>query len=69
MTADGLRRFRKYAVVAAFVLSAFLTPADPLSQVMMAAPLVIFYEVGIILAAILGKKRTESLALAETDSA
>lgn len=68
VTADGLRRFRKYAVVTAFVVSAFLTPADPLSQVMMAVPLVVFYEIGIILAGILGRKPVEETALAERES-
>lgn len=68
VSADGLRRFRKYAIVVAFVVGAFLTPADPLSQVMMAAPLVIFYEVGIILAGILGRRATEETALAERES-
>lgn len=51
-----LRRFRKYAYVGAFVLGAILTPADPLSQAMMAVPLIIFYEVGIWLAVIFGKR-------------
>lgn len=60
--AKSLRRFRKYAIVGAFVLSAVLTPADPLSQVMMAIPLVLFYEMGIFLAALLGRRRAERLA-------
>ena len=60
--AKVLRKFRKYAIVGAFVLSAILTPADPLSQVMMAVPLVAFYEMGIFLAAVLGRRRAERLA-------
>lgn len=59
--ADTLRGFRKYAIVASFIISAIMTPADPLSQVMMAVPLVVFYEVGILLAAVLAKKRAASL--------
>lgn len=65
--ADTLRGFRKYAIVGAFILSAILTPADPLSQVMMAVPLVVFYELGIIFAAILAKKRKERLELDDED--
>lgn len=57
VSAAGLRKFRKYAIVAAFVLGAFLTPADPLSQIMMALPLVVFYEIGIIFAVLSEKKR------------
>ncbi len=52
-----LSRMRKYAVIFAFVLGAFLTPADPMSQLLMAIPLVVFYEVGIIVARVVGKKR------------
>lgn len=67
VTPQGLRNFRKYAVVAAFVISAVMTPADPLSQVMMAVPLVVFYEVGILLAVALAKKRDERLSLDDDD--
>ncbi len=59
--AARLRKFRKYAIVVAFVVSAFLTPADPLSQAMMAIPLIVFYELGIILAVILQKRRTDAV--------
>lgn len=67
VTAQSLRNFRKYAIVTSFIVAAVLTPADPLSQVMMAIPLVIFYEVGILLAATLEKKRAESLEDDEDD--
>lgn len=57
VTADGLAAYRKYAIVGAFVLGAVLTPADPISQIMMAVPLVIFYEVGIVSARALERRR------------
>lgn len=57
VTAEGLRRWRKYAIVLAFVIGAVLTPADPISQTLMSVPLVIFYELGILAAAVVGKKR------------
>ena len=60
VTSAGLRKFRKYAIVGSFVAGAILTPADPMSQVMMAAPLVVFYEIGIILAMMMEKKRAEA---------
>lgn len=59
VTPQGLARMRKFAIVIAFVLGAFLTPADPISQVLMAGPLIIFYEIGIILARIVGRPRSE----------
>ncbi len=67
VTSAGLVRFRKYAVVSAFVLGAFLTPADPLSQIMMSVPLVLFYEVGIIAARALERRRAVADAQADAD--
>lgn len=58
-----LRSWRKYAYVLSTVLGALLTPADPISQLMMALPLVFFYEVGIIMASIFGRKPSEETAL------
>ncbi len=59
VTPELLKRWRKYAIVVAFVGGAFLTPADPLSQMMMAGPLIVFYELGIILATLLGRREVE----------
>ncbi len=70
VSAAGLKKYRKYAIVLAFVAGAFLTPADPLSQLMMALPLVVFYEIGIIFAVITERKRSresESVALDRVD--
>ena len=50
-TADGLRRARPYAVVAILTLSALLTPPDVVSQVLLAVPTLLLYELGIRLAA------------------
>jgi len=66
--AASLRRFRKYWLIAAFVIGAVLTPADPISQTLMAAPLIIFYEVGIVLASILGKRREQALAMMDSET-
>lgn len=48
VTVDQLRAFRRYAVVAAFVLAAVLTPPDVISQLLLAVPLMVLYEVAII---------------------
>ncbi len=42
-----LRRVRRYSIVAIFVVSAILTPPDPLSQLLMAFPLLLLYEISI----------------------
>lgn len=41
-------RLRKYWIVLAFVISAVLTPPDPVTQIIMAVPLLLFFEVGIL---------------------
>jgi len=41
---EGLKRFRRYMIVAAFFLAAVLTPPDVLSQVFLATVLICFYE-------------------------
>ena len=49
-SAAGLRRARPYAVVAILTLSALLTPPDVVSQVLLAVPTLLLYELGIRLA-------------------
>ncbi len=56
VTAPAMRRFRRYFIVIAFVLAAMLTPPDVISQLLMAAPMLILYELSIFIAAIFGKK-------------
>lgn len=50
-----LREWRPYVIVGAFVVAAVLTPPDIISQFMMAIPLTLLYELGIVLAAWLTK--------------
>ena len=45
----ALRKGRRYAVVAVLVLAAIVTPADPLSMIVVAAPLYLLYEVSILM--------------------
>jgi sec-independent protein translocase protein TatC len=51
-----LARNRKYVIILIFIVAAILTPPDPLSQVMMAVPLVALYEASIWVARIFWKK-------------
>jgi sec-independent protein translocase protein TatC len=57
VSVEGFRRNRKYAILLAFIVGAILTPPDVISQCMMAIPLILLYEVGIIVAWISGKRR------------
>ncbi|HZO41603.1 MAG TPA: twin-arginine translocase subunit TatC [Methylomirabilota bacterium] len=57
VTAKTLAKHRKYAVLGAFVVTAILTPTpDAFNQALMAGPLIILYEVGIISARLFGRK-------------
>jgi sec-independent protein translocase protein TatC len=52
-----LARNRKFALLAAFLIGAMLTPPDVFSQTALALPFVVLYEIGIIVARLFGKKR------------
>ena len=49
LTRDQLYKGRRYAVVAVAFIAAIVTPADPLSMVIVAAPLYLLYEIAILL--------------------
>jgi len=51
-----LRSKRKFAILGIFALAAVLTPPDVVSQILMALPLLILYEIGILVAKFFGKK-------------
>ena len=53
----SLKKFRKYAIVIAFLAAAFLTPPDPFSQISLALPIIFLYEISIYLAKIIEKNR------------
>jgi len=59
VTAKMLAKNRKYAILGAFIAGAILTPTpDAFNQTLMAGPLIILYEVGIVCARIFGRKPT-----------
>ena len=57
VTADGLAAKRRYAIVGVFVLAAVLTPPDVISQIGLAVPIILLYEVSIFGARIIEKRR------------
>ncbi len=59
-TADGMAEKRKYAIVAAFVVAAVLTPPDPVSQIGLALPTILLYEIGIYCARMVEKARLKT---------
>ena len=54
-TPDGLASKRKYAILLSFIAAAILTPPDVISQVLLAVPVILLYEISIIAARIISK--------------
>lgn len=50
VTAARLKAWRKYAILANFIIAALITPPDVLSQLLLAGPLILLYEVSILVA-------------------
>ncbi len=60
VTVPFLRENRKYAILLFFVGAAMITPPDVVTQIMMAVPLMLLYEISIVGAIIFGQKDTKS---------
>ncbi|MFQ5775177.1 MAG: twin-arginine translocase subunit TatC [Kiloniellaceae bacterium] len=56
-SSKGMASKRKYAIVGVFVVAAVFTPPDPLSQLSLAAPIILLYEVSILMAKLVEKKK------------
>ncbi|MFZ5835588.1 MAG: twin-arginine translocase subunit TatC [Pseudomonadota bacterium] len=57
-----LREKRRYAIVGVFAVAAVLTPPDPISQITLAVPILLLYEISIFLVQLIERKRVESQA-------
>lgn len=60
LSSQALADKRKFAIVAAFVVAAVLTPPDPVSQIGLAVPTILLYEVAIWAARMVERKREEA---------
>lgn len=59
ISSDFLRKYRKHAIVGVLILAAVITPPDLISQVIVAIPIALLYEIGIITASRVEKKRAK----------
>ena len=66
VTRDQLKRGRRYAILIAFVVAAIATPPDVISQLLLAIPLILLYEISLISIWFTERKRAR---LAEAESA
>jgi sec-independent protein translocase protein TatC len=60
VTAEQLRAKRKYAILAAFIVAAVLTPPDPISQISLALPTIALYELSIYAVRLAEKRHAAS---------
>lgn len=68
VSVDFLKKNRKYAMLLFFIGAAIITPPDVVTQIMMAIPLMLLYEISIIGARIFGRKPAEALEEDEEDA-
>ena len=57
ITPKFMRKYRKYALVTAFILGALLTPPDPMTQIFLALPLIILYEFSIFISQLFSPRK------------
>lgn len=57
---EKLREIRPYVVVGAFVIGAIFTPPDVISQIMLAVPMWLLYELGILVAVMITKPKAKA---------
>lgn len=65
ITAQMMRKVRRYAILGIFIVAAILTPPDVVSQLLMAMPMLLLYEISILVAAAFGSKKKEKKEEAE----
>jgi sec-independent protein translocase protein TatC len=65
VSVQKLKEIRPYVIVCAFIVAAVVTPPDVTSQVLLALPLCLLYEVGLVVASIMARqsKAKEDAAL------
>ena len=65
VSVEKLKEIRPYVIVGAFVIGAIFTPPDVISQVMLAVPLWFLYELGIVLARMVGRASANAAGVEE----
>jgi sec-independent protein translocase protein TatC len=66
---ESLGKNRGYVIIGIFIVAAFLTPPDAISQTIMAVPMWLLYEGGLVMARVMQKMRREAAAQREKEEA
>lgn len=61
LTPDFMIKYRRHAIVFCFILGAFLTPPDPLSQLILAIPLISLYQLSIYISRVANRRRDKKI--------
>ncbi len=61
LTPELMLRYRKVAIVICFLVAAFLTPPDPVSQMLIGIPLILLYQLGIAISRVVNRKRDREI--------
>ncbi len=61
LTPEFLKKYRRHAIIFCFILSAFLTPPDPVSQVLIAIPLILLFQLSVWITKVGVRQRNKSL--------
>lgn len=67
VTSKGLAQKRKYAIVITFVVAAFLTPPDIISQIGLGLPILLLYEISILATKMVERKRAAAAAASDAE--
>src|SRR5699024_2793604 len=59
-TPDKFKKYRKVVILGVVILAAILTPPDIVSQIMMTIPMLLLYEISIIISSVIYKRKEES---------
>lgn len=68
VSAQSMKVYRRHAIVVIFVVAAIITPADVFSQIIVALPLILLYEISIFIAGFVKKKEERQEALQKRDA-
>lgn len=61
LTPDVLIKYRKFAIIICFILAAFLTPPDPISQFIIAIPLLLLFQLSIYICKVTYRRRQRAI--------
>lgn len=67
VSVDLLKKGRRYAIVGILIFAAFITPPDPISQIGLALPMYLLYELSIMSVRMIEKRRAAALAAQEAE--